>query len=53
MSQVNEITMAVCQVLAEISHKEKTKAIEAEEYVDAIVATILEEIFKKAESRFN
>ena len=53
ISTTNEIGKAICQVLAEISHREKTKAVEGGEYGDAVVATILEELFKQAESRFS
>ena len=53
ISNPNDVGKAICQVLAEISHREKTKAVESGEYGDAVVATILEELFKQAESRFS
>ena len=53
ISQTNQVAKAICQVLIEITHHEKTKAINSGEYGDAVAATIFEEIFKHAELHFS
>lgn len=53
MSGENEIKKALCKILAEISEKEKKKAIQNGEYMDAIFAGSVEGLFKQAERSFD
>ncbi|MGD0645517.1 MAG: hypothetical protein ABSA75_11490 [Candidatus Bathyarchaeia archaeon] len=43
-----EFNKTLCRSFAEIAEKEKNKAINAEDYGAALVATIIEGIFKQA-----
>lgn len=52
MTEGSEIGKAICRVLAEIAEREKKKAIQNDEYGDALVATILKSLFKEAELSF-
>lgn len=53
MTESNEMGKAICRVLWEIAQREKKKAVEEDEYGDALVATIFEELFKQAELSFS
>lgn len=53
MAEGNEIGKALCRVLAEIARKEKKKAVQNNDYGDALIATIFEGFFKEAERSFN
>ncbi len=53
MSGENEIKRALCKTLAEIAEKEKKKAIQNGEYMDAIFAGFVEGFFKQAERSFD
>lgn len=53
MSGENEIKKALCKTLAEIAEKEKRKAIQNGEYMDAICAGFAEGFFKQAERSFD
>ena len=48
MTEKNEITKGILDLLVQIADKEKKNAIDKREYVDAAVATILEGMFKEA-----
>lgn len=53
MSGENEIEKALCKTLAEIAEKERKKAIQNGEYIDAIFAGFIEGFFKQAERSFD
>ena len=53
MTEGNEIGRAICRVLAEIADREKKKAIQNDEYEDALVATIFKGLFQEAELSFS
>jgi len=53
IAESNEISKAICRVLAEIAESEKKKAIQNDDYGNALVATIFEGIFKEAELSFS
>jgi len=53
MTENKEIDKAICRVLVEIAQREKKKAIQNDEYGDALVATIFEGLFKQAELSFS
>jgi len=53
MTENKEIGKAICRVLVEIAQREKKKAIQNDEYGDALVATIFEGLFKQAELSFS
>ncbi len=53
MTVENEIKKAFCKTLAEIAEKEKKKAIQNNEYIDAIFAGFVEGFFKQAERSFD
>jgi len=44
----NKILKALCNLVAEISEREKKKAVQNDEYVDAAVLTVVREVFKEA-----
>lgn len=52
MTEGDEIGRALCRVLAEIAEREKKKAIQNDNYGDALVATIFEGFFREAERSF-
>ena len=52
MTNGEEIAKAVWRTLAEISRKEKEKAIQYESYEDSLVAGFLEGVFREAEKSF-
>ena len=52
MTNAEEIAKAFWRTLAEISRKEKEKAIRYENYEDALVAGFLEGLFLEAEKSF-
>ena len=45
----NELNKALCRLLIEVAEREKKKAISSDDYGAALVATIIEGIFKEAE----
>lgn len=45
----NEVAKALLRLLAEIANKERRKAVESEEYLEAFIASVLEGYFKEAE----
>lgn len=53
MAEGNEIGKALCRVLAEIAEREKRKAIQNDDYSDALIATFFEGVFKEAEHSFD
>jgi len=53
ITESNEIRKAICRVLCEIAQQEKKKAVEKNEYGDALVASIFEGLFKQAELSFS
>ncbi len=53
LEKSDEISKALCRVLAEIAEREKKKAIQNDEYGNALVATIFEGLFREAERSFN
>jgi hypothetical protein len=53
MTEKEEITKAVLELLAEIAARERKKAINKDEYLDAAVATILEVWLKEARKSIN
>ena len=53
MAEGSEIGKAICSVLAKIAAREKTKAIQNDDYEDALVATIFEGLFRQAELSFS
>jgi hypothetical protein len=53
LSGEKEIKKAFCKTLAEIAEKEKKKAIQNAEYMDAIFAGFVEGFFKQAERSFD
>ncbi len=53
MSSENEIEKALCRVLAEIAEKEKKKAIQVSNYGSALIAGIMEGVFREAEKSYN
>lgn len=52
MSDENEIKKALCRTLAEIAEREKKKAIQDGNYLDALIAGFADGFFKKAEKSF-
>jgi len=52
MTENNEIGKSLCRTLALIARREKEKAIEKDDYGNALVATIFEGFFKEAENSF-
>jgi hypothetical protein len=52
MSGGDEIGRAFCRFLAEIAEREKAKAIQKSDYSTALVATVLEGLFREAEHTF-
>ena len=48
MPEKDEITKGILDLLAEIAAREKKKAINKDEYLDAAIATVLEIWFKEA-----
>lgn len=53
MSNENEIKKALCKTLVEIAGKEKRKAVQNGEYVDAFMASFAEALFRQAERSFD
>lgn len=53
MTEREEITKAVLELLAEIAARERKKAINRDEYLDAAVATVLEVWLKEARKSMN
>jgi hypothetical protein len=53
LSGENEIKKALCKTLAEIAEKEKKKAIQNGEYMDAMIASFAEAFFRQAERSFD
>jgi len=49
MSNEDEIGKALCRVLAEIAENEKAKAIQNDDYGNALIASVVEGFFKNAE----
>jgi len=49
MTYAEEVSKAIWRTLAEISKREKEKAIQCDNYEDALVASFLEVLFRKAE----
>jgi len=52
MIESDEISKALCRLLAQIADREKTKAIQKDDYGNAFIAAIFESIFKEAEHSF-
>lgn len=52
MSSGNEIEKAFCRVLAEIADREKKKAIQNDDYGNALIASFVEGLFKEAERSY-
>lgn len=52
MTESSEISKALCKVLAEIAERERKKAVQDDNYGDALVASIFEGIFREAERSF-
>jgi hypothetical protein len=48
MPEKEKITKGILELLAEIAAREKKKAVNKDEYVDAFVAQFLESMFKEA-----
>lgn len=48
MTTEDEIAKGILELLAEIAKREKKKAIERDDYLDAFFATVLESWFKDA-----
>ena len=53
VAEGDEFFRTFCGFLAQISDREKKKAIEVGKYADALVATILEGIFREAETDYD
>jgi hypothetical protein len=53
MTSNYEINKALCMLFVEISVREKKKAIEIDDYGSALVAAMLEGIFREASLSFN
>jgi len=51
-SDIDEIGKALCKVLAEIAEREKKKAVEIDDYGQALVAALFEGFFKEAMHSF-
>jgi len=52
VSRENEIEKALCRVLAEIAEREKKKAIQVDNYGNALIAGFMEGLFREAEKSF-
>ena len=52
MSDGDEIGKALCSALASIAGKEKEKAIQRQDYGDALIASFVEGLFKEAGKSF-
>jgi len=52
MSGENEIEKALCRVLAEIAEREKKKAIQNDNYGNALIAGFVEGLFREEEKSF-
>ena len=48
MSAKDEITKGVLELLSEIANREKKKAVNRDDYLDAFIAQVLESWFKEA-----
>ena len=53
MTERNEIGKGLCKILAEIAERESRKAIQNDDYGDALVATIFAGLFREAERSFS
>ena len=53
IAESNEFGKAICRVLAEIAEREKKKAIQNDDYEDALVATLFKGLFQEAELSFS
>ena len=49
MTNEDEVTKALCRLLAEIAEREKKKAIQKDDYGGALIASFVEGLFKEAE----
>jgi len=52
VSGENEIEKALLRVLAEIAEREKKKAVQADNYGNALIAGFMEGLFRDAEKSF-
>ena len=52
MNDGDELAKALCRLFAEISKKEKTKAIESNDYGTAFAAAVFEGLFNEAGTSF-
>lgn len=52
MNSENEIGKAICRTLVEIAQREKKKAIQKEDYENALIASFIEGLFGQAERSF-
>jgi hypothetical protein len=48
----NKVGRALCNILAEIAKQEKLKAVRIDDYGTALVAALVEGVFKEAERSF-
>ena len=48
MTDGDEMLKALCNLVAEIAEREKTKAVQKDEYVDAAILTVVRQVFKEA-----
>ena len=50
MTEGDEIIKAFCRLLAQVAEREKTKAIQKDDYSTALIATVVEGLFREGES---